>query len=127
MDSFEIDKKKDVLIQQTDAMSRSSSIHEQKHTPEMIVRTYIWTKNCILLIDEAYVKPVLSYHRGKLFGHWVSDNTQLVKTVLAFMIVCLYGGPKFWVKMLPISKSDTDFLYNQSKLLIDQTETVEVI
>ena len=39
LDSFEIDKKKDVLIQQIDAMSRSSSIHEQKHTPEMIVRT----------------------------------------------------------------------------------------
>ena len=63
---------------------------------------------------------MLSYHGGKLFGHWVSDNTQLVKTVLAFMIVCLHGGPKFWVKMLPISKSDTDFLYNQSKLLVDQ-------
>ena len=73
-----------------------------------------------MLIDEAYVKPMLSYHGGKLFGHWVSDNTQLVKTVLAFMIVCLYDGPKFWVKMLPISKSDTEFLYNQSKLLIDQ-------
>ena len=63
---------------------------------------------------------MLSYHGGKLFGHSVSDNTQLVKTVLAFMIVCLHGGPKFWVKMLPISKSDTDFLYNQSKLLVDQ-------
>ena len=39
LDSFEIDKKKDVLIQQIDAMSRSSSVHEQKDTPEMIVRT----------------------------------------------------------------------------------------
>ena len=38
------------------------------------------------------------------------------------MIVCLYGGPKFLVKMLPISKLDTDFLNNQSKMLIDQIE-----
>ena len=27
LDSFEIDKKKDVLMQQTDAMSRSNSLH----------------------------------------------------------------------------------------------------
>ena len=55
-------------------------------------------KNCILLIDEVYVKPVLSYHGGQLFGNSVSDTTQLAKTVLAFMIVCLYGEPKLLVK-----------------------------
>ena len=77
-------------------------------------------KSCILLIDEVYVKPMLSYHGGQLFGNSVNDNTQLAKTVLAFMIVCLHGGPKFLVKMLPVSKLDTDFLYDQSKILMDQ-------
>ena len=43
-----------------------------------------------------------------------------MKTVLAFMIVCLYVGPKFLVKMLLISKLETDFLYDQGKMLIDQ-------
>ena len=38
LNSFEIDKKKDVLIQQIDAMSRSNSIHEQKYAPEMILQ-----------------------------------------------------------------------------------------
>ena len=65
---------------------------------------------------------MLSYHSGQSFGNSVSDNTQLAKTILIFMIVCLYGGPKFLVKMLPISKLDTDFLNNQSKMLIDQIE-----
>ena len=37
---FKIDKKKDVLMQQTDSISRSDLIHEQKYTPEMIVRGY---------------------------------------------------------------------------------------
>ena len=37
---FEVDKKKDVLIQQTDAMGCSNSIHEQKYTPEMIVQRF---------------------------------------------------------------------------------------
>ena len=145
LNSLEIDEKKDVLMQQTDVMSRSNSIHEQKYTPEMIVRGFEYfaklrgcykllrndyelpsistltrltskvsnigdssfvrsvfhslndeQKNCILLIDEVYVKPLLSYHGGKLFGNSVSDNTPLGKTVLAFMIVCLYGGPNFW-------------------------------
>ena len=63
---------------------------------------------------------MLWYHGGQLFGNSVSNNTQLAKTVLAFMIVCLYGGPKLLVKMLLIGKLDTDFLYNKSKMLIDQ-------
>ena len=37
---FKIDKKKDVLMQQTDSMSRSDLIHELKYTLEMIVRGY---------------------------------------------------------------------------------------
>ena len=73
-----------------------------------------------LLVDEVYVKPMVSYHGGQLFCNSVSDNTQLVKTVLDFMIVCLYGGPKFLVEVLPTSKLDTDFLYDRSKMLIDQ-------
>ena len=84
-------------------------------------------KNCILLMDEVYVKPMLSYHGRQLFGNSVCDNTQLAKTVLSFMMVCLYDGPKFLVKMLPISKLDTDFLYDQSKMLMIKSKTVEVI
>ena len=40
LDSFEIDEKKYVLIQQTDAMSCSNSIHEQKYTPQIIMRGF---------------------------------------------------------------------------------------
>ena len=40
LNSFEIDKKKDVLIQQTDAMSCSNSIYEQRYTSEMIVQGF---------------------------------------------------------------------------------------
>ena len=80
-----------------------------------------------LLVDEVYVKPMVSYHGRQLFCNSVSNNTQLVKTVLDCMIVCLYGmivclygGPKFLVEVLPIGKLDTDFLYDRSKMLIDQ-------
>ena len=43
------------------------------------------------------------------------------------MLVCLYGGLKFLVKILPINILDTDFLYEQSKLLIDQIKDSEGI
>ena len=52
-------------------------------------------KNYILLINANCVKLMVSYHGGQLFSNSVSDNTQLAQTVLAFMIMCLYGGSKF--------------------------------
>ena len=55
-------------------------------------------RSCILLIDEVFMKPMLLYHDGQLFCNSVSDNTQFSKAVLAFMIFCLYGGPKFLAK-----------------------------
>jgi len=33
------------------------------------------------LIDEVYVKPMLTYHGGELFGSSVNDNSQFAKTV----------------------------------------------
>ena len=63
---------------------------------------------------------MFSYHGGQFFDNFINDHTQLAKTVLTFIIVCLYGGPKFLVKMLPISKLETDLLYDQSKTLINQ-------
>ena len=172
LDSFEIDKKKDILMQQTNAMSRSNSMHEQKYTPDILVQGFEYfeksrspykllrndyelpsisaltrltyrgqfiyekcfskpkwwaIKLYFLLVDEVYVKAMVSYHGRQLFCNSVSNNTQLVKTVLDCMIVflygmivCLYGGPKVFVEVIPIGKLDTDFLYDRSKMLIDQ-------
>ena len=77
-------------------------------------------KKSVLLIDKVCVKPLLSHHVEQLFGNSISDNIQFAKAVLAFMIVWLYGEPKFLVKMLPISKLNINFLNDQDKILIDQ-------
>ena len=37
----------------------------------------------------------------------------LAKTVLGIMVVCLKGGPKFLYKMIPISKLNSNFLFEQ--------------
>ena len=73
-------------------------------------------KLCIVLHDEVYVNKMLLYHGGTLFGRSVDDPSSLARTIVGIMIICLYGGPKFLSKMLPISKLN-------SKFLIDQVDT----
>ena len=34
------------------------------------------------------------------------------------MVVCMFGGPQFIVKMLPVAKLDTTFLMEQTKLIL---------
>ena len=70
-------------------------------------------KNCILLLDEVYVKSTLQYHGGTVFGKTVNKPKLLANTVLSFMIVCLCGGPKLIHKMLPVEELDAAFYINK--------------
>lgn len=70
-------------------------------------------KLCMILHDEVYVKKMLLYHGGTLFGRSVDDPASLAKTILGIMVVCLYGGPKFLSKMLPVSGLKSQFLFEQ--------------
>ena len=68
---------------------------------------------CIVIHDEVYVKKMMLYHGGTLFGKSLDDPSLLAKTVLGIMVVCLKGGPKFLYKMIPISKLNSNFLFEQ--------------
>ena len=71
-------------------------------------------KTCILLIDEVYVKPSMQYHGGTIFG----KPALLANSVLSFMIVCLFGGPKLLFRMLPVKQLDADYMYQQTNLIL---------
>lgn len=75
-------------------------------------------KQLILLLDEVYVKPLLTYHGGKLFGKAINHPEHLATTVLGFMLVSPFGGPSFLVKMLPVWRLDAQFMYEQTQLLL---------
>ena len=77
-------------------------------------------KECVLLHDEVYVKKMLLYHGGTLFGRAVNDPSSLAATVLGIMIVCLYGGPSFLTKMLPVSALKSTFI----REVIDATHDI---
>ena len=70
-------------------------------------------RKCIVLVDEVYVKPSLQYHGGHIFGKAANNPDALANTVLAIMIKCLNGGPRFLVKMIPVSNLNATFLYDQ--------------
>ena len=70
-------------------------------------------KCCIILHDEVYVKKMMLYHGGRLFGKSVDDPSSLAKTVLGIRVLCLNGGPKFLTKMIPVARLHSAFLFEQ--------------
>ena len=76
-------------------------------------------RKCVLLVDEVYIKSILTYHGGTLFGYSADQPGVLAKTMLAIKVKCLFGGPEFLIKMIPISCLDSDFLLNQCKPIIE--------
>ena len=56
----------------------------------------------IIMADEVYVKPTFSYHGGNVFGRAQNNPNKLARTVLGIVIKCLFGGPEFLAKMIPV-------------------------
>ena len=65
---------------------------------------------------------MLLYHGGTVFGKATDDPNALTKTVFGIMLSCLFGGPLFVSKMIPISKLDSTFLFNHIKVSLDNIE-----
>ena len=97
--------------------SRVSKLTEGTFLSRVFRNVTEMQKLCIILHDEIYVKKMLLYHGGTVFGRSVNDAAKKATTVLGIMISCLYGGPSFISKMLPISSLKVTFLRSQ----IDQT------
>ena len=76
-------------------------------------------KTSVLLLDEVYVKAMLLYHGGVVFGHAVNKPSLLANTVLSFLVVTLFGGPNFLCKMLPARNLDAKFLFDQTNLILN--------
>lgn len=65
-------------------------------------------RRCVILLDEIYVKQGYQYGGGKVYGQAVNSDTE-ARTVLAVMITCLFGGPKFVMKIYPVAKLTASF------------------
>ena len=71
-------------------------------------------RNIVLIIDEIYVKPQLTYQRCNIFGKTINSPDQHATTILAFMFCSLFGGKKKLFKVVLVYRLDPSFQYNQS-------------
>ena len=69
--------------------------------------------DCVVLFDEVYVKQMMLYHGGTVFGKECNNPSLLANTVLGTMINCMFGGPTFLTRMLPVAKLNAEFLAEQ--------------
>ena len=77
------------------------------------------------MLDEIYIKSALLYQRGTLFGHAVNYPDMLATTILSFMIKSLFGGPEFLARVLPVTKLNSEFQFNQRRPIIDTINSVQ--
>ena len=61
---------------------------------------------------------MLQYHGGEVFGQAINNLSKLINRVLSYMIVCMFGGPKFLCKILPVKKRGADFLFDETSTLL---------
>ena len=74
-------------------------------------------KNIVMIIDEVYDNPItnaLSRVGGFIYSKAINKPDQLDNTLLCFMIVCLFGRPKFIMKILAVKELDSMFQYNET-------------
>ena len=76
-------------------------------------------KQTVVIIDEVYLKKALLYHGGQVFGKAVNKPGELATSMLGIMVKCLFGGPTFLLKMIPVTKVDSQFIYDQVSDTLD--------
>ena len=102
--------------------SRVSKLSESAFSSALFSSLSDRQKQCILLQDEVYVKKMMLFHGGCVFGKSVDDPKSLAKTVLGIMVSCMFGGPNFLSKIIPISRLTSQFLHEQVGLSLEAIE-----
>lgn len=93
--------------------SKVSKIDEKQFLELALQHTQENQKLCLIFHDEVYIKKMLLFHGGTIFGRSEDNPSELAKTMLGMMIYCLNGGPKILTKMIPVSKLQSSFLFEQ--------------
>ena len=99
--------------------SKVSKIQDEKFVTGIFSSIEERQRSCIILVDEVYVKPSLQYHGGHVFGKAENNPDALANTLLSIMVKCMNGGPKFLIKMIPVSKLTSTFLHEQVCAILD--------
>ena len=93
--------------------AKVNNISDKKFISEVFSKIEARQKECVVIIDEVYIKKALQYHGGKIYGKATNKPGELATSVLGIMVKCLFGGPTFLFKMVPVTKLDAKFLFDQ--------------
>lgn len=110
--------------------SKGSNLQNEQFMKIVFDHLEPWQKRCTIMLDEVYVKPSLTLHGGRIFGKAIDHKEKLAKTLLSVMLKCLFGGPSFMFKCLPVSNLDSKFLSetcNSTVELIEKQDKGQVI
>ena len=99
--------------------SKVNNVSDKKYIDEIFSNVEDRQKECVVMVDEVYVKKTLTYHGAKLFGKAVNNRSKLANAVLGIMVKCLHGGPTFLLKMVPVKGMKAKFLFKQVKEILN--------
>ena len=99
--------------------SRVSKITDKNYVKQVFNALDEEKRHCILLFDEVYVKKMMSYHGGSVFGKAANNPNLLANAVLGLLLDCLLGGPSFLAKMIPVTKLTSNFLNEQTEMMME--------
>ena len=60
---------------------------------------------------------MLQYHRVEVLGQAINNPSKLANRVLSYMVLCMFGGPKFLCKILPVKEMGADLLFDKTNPL----------
>ena len=79
-----------ISYQLTRITSKFASQDDMQFLSNLLSTIENWQRRCIIMINEVYIKSALLYHGGTLFGKSVNHPDKLTKTMLAYMVKCLW-------------------------------------
>ena len=77
-----------------------------------------------LKIDEIHVKPNITYDKKGIYGFAENNIDESATQIQAFMISSLMGKYKEIVKLIPVSRNSSSFLYNSTIKVLNDLEEI---
>ena len=95
--------------------SKINNLSDQSYITSVFNKLENLQKQCIILVDEIFVKRSLLHHGGQLFGKAHNNEDELANAVLGIMIKLSVRWPKFLCIIVPVKGMTAEFLHEQVK------------
>ena len=85
----------------TSLTSKVKSVDDSIYISNVFSKLPSEQRTCFVVQDEVYVKSMLQYHGGIMFGKAVNKPDKTANTILSFMVVCMQAVQNSFLKCCP--------------------------